>query len=287
MNWLRVSREFPCVVCNRPDWCTFSANGVWACCMREHRGAIRRMKNDGYLFRRNDAPAPAYVKPEPKPIAPPMDFEQESRVAEMEYAKEGGESDIDREIGLPRWSLRAMRCGRYSGVLGFPMEDPRGKTIGVRLRLENGRKFCIRGSRNGLFVPHVIMPQHDFLFVCEGGTDCAALTSLELTAIGRFSNVGGREMLIEYLKGIRREIVIFKDRDEKEQAREGTKRGADELAAALIAIGENVRMIAPPRGYKDAREWIRNGATAEAILCRARNQFRMKAKAEKRSMELV
>ena len=37
------------------------------------------------------------------------------------------------------------------------------------------------------------------------------------------------------------------------------------LAAVLVAYTAAVRIIAPPAGIKDAREWKRNGATAADV----------------------
>jgi hypothetical protein len=59
-------------------------------------------------------------------------------------------------------------------------------------------------------------------------------------------------------------VVIVADADAPGQ------RGAETLAAVLVAYCANVRVIAPPAGIKDAREWKRRG-TSHADLQAAIN----------------
>src|SRR5262249_35042302 len=40
-RWLRVSPEAPCPVCTHADWCTFTADGAIAVCMRVRDGAFK------------------------------------------------------------------------------------------------------------------------------------------------------------------------------------------------------------------------------------------------------
>jgi DNA primase len=56
------------------------------------------------------------------------------------------------------------------------------------------------------------------------------------------------------------ELVVVADGDGPGQ------RGAEALAAVLVAYAAAVRVIAPPVGIKDAREWRRRGATAVDVL---------------------
>lgn len=106
---------------------------------------------------------------------------------------------------------------------------------------------------------------HDFsgggrLLVCEGPTDTAALLDLGLSAVGRPSCSGGVKLLVELVKQRRpAEVVIVADGDAPGQ------RGAGNQAAVLVAYCAAVRIIAPPVGIKDAREWKRRGATAADV----------------------
>jgi hypothetical protein len=55
------------------------------------------------------------------------------------------------------------------------------------------------------------------------------------------------------------EAVIVADHDEPGQ------RGADRLAATLVAYAPAVRVITPPEGIEDARAWVRSGGTAADV----------------------
>ena len=174
-------------------------------------------------------------------------------------------------LNLPVRCLDVMGAGLFNGVLGFPMCDARGQVIGVRLRRDDGSKFCITGSANGLFIPRLATGDNDQIYVVEGPTDCAALLSIGLQAVGRPSNSVGNDLLFDYLIRCRREIVLFRDRDTKTTAKAATINFARELALGLALVRERVKVISPPRGLKDAREWVTAGATAAAVRCLARN----------------
>jgi hypothetical protein len=45
----RVNRRFPCVICEKPDWCSRSATGDLAICMRVERGSTKRSRNGGFV----------------------------------------------------------------------------------------------------------------------------------------------------------------------------------------------------------------------------------------------
>jgi hypothetical protein len=137
------------------------------------------------------------------------------------------------------------------------MTNTGGDVLGIRLRLPNGRKFSVRGGREGLFIPTELADAGPLLLT-EGATDCAALLDLEFAAVGRPSCTGGVRLLVELVQ--RRQaadVVIVADID----AHGRGQRGAENLAAVLVAYSQAVRVIAPPAGCKDAREWKRSGAT--------------------------
>jgi hypothetical protein len=141
------------------------------------------------------------------------------------------------------------------------MTDVGGRVLGIRLRLENGRKFAVTGGREGLFIPTGLPDSPTTLFVAEGATDCAALLDLGLSAVGRSSCTGGTRLLVELVARRRPgRVVIVADADEPGQ------RGADALACVLCAYVRDVRIITPPAGVKDARAWKLDGATAADVL---------------------
>ncbi len=176
----------------------------------------------------------------------------------------------DAQLGLPVGSL--ARIGAVwsvaLGALAAPMYDaPGGAVIGVRLRAPDGRKWAVTGSRNGLFCPHVLTGR-GALYLPEGMTDTAALAGVGLDAIGRPSCTGGRDLVRRAVAGTGRPIVVVTDADEP------GRRGADALARELASDGASVRVLAPPNGYRDAREWVGSGASARLIEYAAASRAR-------------
>jgi hypothetical protein len=140
----------------------------------------------------------------------------------------------------------------------FPMIDTAGAVLGVRLRCPDGRKLSVKGGKEGLFIPAAL--DGGRLLIAEGPTDTAALLDLGFSAVGRPSCAGGVRLLVELVKRLAvPEMVIVADSDPPGQ------RGANNLAAVLLAYCCAVRIIRPPDGIKDARGWKRAGATAADV----------------------
>jgi DNA primase len=138
------------------------------------------------------------------------------------------------------------------------MCDGKHRPIGIRLRAENGKKWAIRGSRNGLFWPEDLTGSGPLL-VCEGPTDTAALLDLGYDAIGRPSCVGTIEAIVEAVRRPhRRHVIVVADADGPGMD------GADCLARSLSEAGYCPKVIWPTQG-KDARAWVQAGAT-RAVL---------------------
>jgi phage/plasmid primase-like uncharacterized protein len=170
---------------------------------------------------------------------------------------------LARSLGLSIESLTALGIGwsAYYRAWSFPMTDAAGAVVGIRLRRTDGRKFAVRGGHEGLFAPtQVLTTAHaepGSLIVCEGPTDAAALLHVGFVAVvGRPSCTGGVKLLVELAQRRRpTEIILVADGDEP------GRRGAGDLASVLVAYVAAVRVITPPAGIKDARDWLRAGAT--------------------------
>ena len=144
------------------------------------------------------------------------------------------------------------------------MLDSRDEIVGVRLRTEAGKKFSIKGGREGLFYSDLVSLRERAsggrLLVCEGPTDTASLMDLGFSVVGRPSCTGGTKHIVELAKRLKPvEVAIVADGDEPGQ------RGDDRLATALLAYVPVVRVVIPPPGVKDARDWKRAGATAADV----------------------
>jgi hypothetical protein len=182
--------------------------------------------------------------------------------------------DIRRHAGLLGVSAESLeRLGAVlyqPSVLAFPMRRLSAgelEIVGIRLRAASGKKWAIPGSRAGLFIaddgPGDLVAT---VYLPEGPTDCAALLTAGVYAIGRHSCAGGADDIAPFVQG--RLAVVVADYDQPKPRPDGTTwrpgmDGAKDLAATLARSG-NVRSIVPAKG-KDAREWLRQGMTARQL----------------------
>lgn len=266
-DWKRVSPRQPCLVCGRHNWCLFAGPDdapTAAICARTPSDT--KAGEAGYLhILRTDGPAWA---PWRQTLRRAVRMIDNPPGAAPDFAKLAADcraavrpDDLQRlalSLDLTVESLRRLRVGWSRSRRGwaFPMSDADGRILGIRLRLAGGRKLSVKGGREGLFIPDGL-DVDGRLLVCEGPTDAAALLDLGLCAVGRPSCTGGVRLLIELVKQRRpAETIIVADGDAPGQ------RGAGNLAAVLVAYCPAVRIITPPAGIKDAREWKRRGATA-------------------------
>jgi hypothetical protein len=165
------------------------------------------------------------------------------------------------ELGVPGHVLAAIGMGwsENQNAYTFPMYNEDWEVNGIRLRTLDGKKFSVRGSKDGVFgvpVPYT-RHDHDPIVICEGPTDAAALWSLGFYALGRPSCRGGSEIIEKKVGGI--DVVILADADGPGRA------GAVDLANRIFRKTKSLKVIQPTGGAKDAREWAANGITADAI----------------------
>jgi len=168
-----------------------------------------------------------------------------------------------KELGVSVESLSRLQVGWSEQHRSYtcPRRDADGKTCGIRLRCIDGSKWAMKGSRQGLFLPRH-SPLGHTLVVCEGPTDTAALLMLCFDAVGRPSCTGGVELLIELLlRHQPHDVAIVADADTPGQ------HGARDLASRLVGyVPGGVRVVTPPVGVKDAREWMQQRADRLDIL---------------------
>ena len=133
------------------------------------------------------------------------------------------------------------------------MFDGAENFAGMRLRSDEGEKWALRGGRQGIFIPS--MELQGEVLVVEGPTDAAAAVSLGFYAIGRPSCTGGvREIALLCRRiGVRR-LSVLADNDGP---------GKSGARAFCGQIGLPARLVVTPA--KDLREWVRNGATRQAV----------------------
>jgi DNA primase len=139
------------------------------------------------------------------------------------------------------------------------MRDGVGNIIGLRTRDSNtGSKKSVHGSAAGLFYDHdrfASIESGARVWIAEGASDTAALLTLGLNAVGIPSANSGGDKLLELGRRILpSEIVIVADGD-------GAGVESARLLRSELVIVAGVRIIQPPNGIKDAREWINRGAS--------------------------
>lgn len=215
----------------------------------------RPMRNGGWLHRAFDS-FPRYVPPS-RPAIPErvIDFEKFWR-ARFERTDRHRIISLAERLGVEPWALDMIGCAWISeySAYGFPMKNGRAQIIGIRLRNDEGRKWAIKGSRSGLFIPEE-MTQEDIVFIPEGPTDVAAALTLGLHAIGRPSCVGFEETVRQYIQTFKfRRAVIVSDNDEP------GLRGAARLQRQLPVLS---CLWIPPT--KDIREFLKLGGDRSVI----------------------
>lgn len=164
-------------------------------------------------------------------------------------------------LGVDTDCLRAIGCAwSTSNAWAFPMREPSGKVIGIRLRNENGDKWAVKGSKSGLFIPGDYSYVADrVLYMVEGPTDLAAAMTIGLRAFGRAACVGQESFILQYIARQKIErLVIVTDNDDP------GLRGAEKLQSMLSILS---CIWIPP--CKDIREFVNAGGnynTMQAIL---------------------
>lgn len=262
--WKRTTRTTRCPVCDRDHYCLISKDGTAAICTKV-MSEKPIGESGGWLHRLTDAPS-SWPRPRryERTVA--------TRVRQADYRKEadryfdaGGamRRQLGRSLGVTVESLERLRVGwsRQHQAWTWPLCDPKtGAVVGINRRFRDNTKRVIAGHRIGLYLPVDLPTPLHRLIVVEGGSDCAALLSVGIDAVGRFScNTGKRQIADLIRRHHVDEVVIVEDRDEA-----GTQ-GASALADHLIGLTRKVAVTAPPPPHKDTRSWINAGADHDAV----------------------
>lgn len=255
---IRVNKGKPCPVCGRHDWCLVRADGSAAICARIEEGSVKRCGDAGYLHvfdgkrASYQQPVTSYQRKKKTGPSTSVGMTDFSKLA-AEYSQRVSERQVrflSQSLGVSPSSLKRLAVGWDGEAFCFPMRDAKQNIIGIRRRLGNGRKICVPGSKNGLFIPSGI-DTASTLVVCEGPTDCATALDLGWAAIGRPNCDSKIAMTLVYVR--QRPVVIVADRDS------AGMRGARKLYEALIDSGSQVRIVLPPTGINDLRQWKQIG----------------------------
>jgi len=258
--WKRATRECPCPVCGKSDWCMIATNGSVAICPRTEIGSKKYLDGSGYLH----VVDPSIPIPD-KRDEQGAELPEHSLVLSSLASKMMAACDDDRalgfsqNLGVSRAALRMLRVGwsANSDAFSFPMYRAGQRVIGIRLRSVTGKKWAIKGSKQGLFMPISWPAPKKGILICEGPTDTAAMLTLGFNAIGRPSAMGNHALVEEAVAG--NSVCVISDSDEVGLS------SAQKLADHLIRSGacKKVGILVPPT--KDAREWVKSGATKQQV----------------------
>ena len=257
-KWLRVSKQQPCPICRKADWCTV-ADGI-ACCMRVP--SDRKARNGGWIHRIGACP-------DARPLPPPQDRKLMLDCAAYHAALRRRwnwrwNDGLAMDLGVEPDALELLQPAydAANGAFAFPMRDGAGAVVGIRLRSRDGDKWAVGGSRDGLFYAPDLAQSGEPLVICEGPTDTAAALSLGLHAVGRPSCSGGADTLaVLCLRLAVRKVVMLADCDAPHRRPDGSTwyPGRDGAQAFARSLRRMWCMVLPPA--KDVRAWLHVGAT--------------------------
>lgn len=257
-DWIRVSKSAPCQICGKPDWCGYSL--THAICLRI--SSDRPTANGGWLHPLGSAPDIRFA---PKRKAEPV---VDCAALMRQWWIEGPPRiiELSEVLQVDSHSLMMMNAtwAERHQAWAFPMVNSEREITGIRLRNEHGEKWAVKGGRNGLFVPSV-QPQKR-VFIVEGPTDCAALLSIGLFAIGRPSCNEGADIFRALLPklGVRSAVIVSDHDDDKARPDGSTYNpGVDGAVRLSERLPVPNCIWLPPT--KDAREFVKHGGTAQQI----------------------
>jgi hypothetical protein len=276
MGWTRVTKQFPCPVCGKDDYCSVSEDGAIGHCMREPSDwPCRSAKIGGWFHKLSELTVPRPA-PKPKPEEKPVraeDFEPLADECRVRVTRDMVEW-LSTDLGLSTLALDVLYVGWHAKYLAytFPMRDAERRIIGLQVRARDGKKWSVPGSSGGLFWPAGIdVAAANMLLLPEGASSCGACYDLGYDCIGRFNCDGRIDLIAEVVSKCRQDalIVLVADNDEEHLRLDGTtyypgQDGARKVAEAILPKRRRLKIIKPPR-HKDMRVWLLDGATRAAV----------------------
>ncbi len=187
-QWCRVTRNDPCPICGRGDWCLVAKDKSAAICPRTEAGSVKEIEGSGFLHKLDDRREGRQYRPQRRFAVgrdnkPGRDF----KALHEQYVRQITTQQLDelsRLLGVSVPSLIRLGTGWCGESFTFPMYNEKRMIIGIRRRFPDGRKAAVTGSRNGLLIP-ADLPDDKNLLVLEGESDLAAALTLGFDGIAR------------------------------------------------------------------------------------------------------
>lgn len=276
-EWHNASKKEPCPICHHTDWCTMSNDGAVCVCRRVESdrpaksgmGWIHSLRSNVGVWKYGNGGMRKWGN-----VGQPTSRSSAPDFAAL-HAAFDGHPDLQEGmafgLGLDGAAFAAMDV-RYNARLecmSFPMRDAHGKITGLRYRhLGTGKKWSAKGSKDGLFYASTGFARGDAsksgreLVIVEGPTDTAAALAIGLNAVGRSSCMTGAALLREFIRARRiRRVTVVADGDEPHYRPNGSwwRPGLDGAKRLVQGLGVAARIVLPPPGIKDFRDWYRSG----------------------------
>ncbi len=257
----RVSKSRPCPICGRPDWCLLAHDGSAAICPRTPEGAKRRVGEAGYLHCLNNSHAVSQqvVTVRLNSVRPKMPLIADQCRQAISFSLL---NELHQALGVTTASLEALGVGWFEPLRcwTFPMKNADGQIVGIRTRTQSGRKFAIKGSRQGLFFTADLQTAATPWLVAEGASDCAAGLDLGFPSLGLPSANGGIDLLTRLVARHKpTALILCADNDSVGY------QGMLQAAAHCRLFVRDIRIITPPSQIKDLRDWMRAGLTHDFL----------------------
>lgn len=186
---------------------------------------------------------------------------------------------LDADVGLadayPMY-VRHRKEDRPVTGWTFPMSDSHAECCGLRMRSLDGlAKYSFTDSTPGLFLGRRFDLKDHTLLIVEGPTDRAAAYDWGFNNVwGKPSCNDGDDLIEAMLRGLREvwrpELVVLAQVDSaKPRVKDRPEMGVfypgqDGAVATADHVGwmcRGVKIITPPPGIKDARQWLHAGGT--------------------------
>lgn len=276
-TWVRVSRRHPCVVCKHCDWCTRTADGEMALCMRVESGRPSKNSMGGWIHVLVE-PLPTIV-PRKREEPDARDWGKLATDLTLTPAWESNKRFVADKLGLTPHAMDALGVGygydhkRHECFTSWPECTHTGHVCGINRRFADGEKKMMKGGRHGLyFYRKQLESTNGPVLIVEGGSDTAALLPF-VGVIGRPSAMGCVRECASLLKQIKRRAIVIAERDEKPEKRGTIQhcradcKGCMHCYPGLTAAKAYAILLQKETGIparaafigsaKDAREWIK------------------------------
>ncbi len=232
------------------------------CPKSDGTGSVRKYGEYGYLYLLSPGTlADTYLLPVKKKRTR-TDWELDAIWRpRVERWRENGRCEVGRlavKIGVSLAALRELETGWDGRAWTIPERNGTGLIVGVSRRFEDGAKRCAVGSRRGLTYSDGWNGLQGPVLIVEGASDVAAGITLGLSTIGRPSNTGGKDMLVQLLRSSKQKLIVVGERDQKEDGRWPGMEGCRSVASGLSkALRRDVIAKLLPDDAKDLRVWLR------------------------------